>query len=147
MHEEYHSFEKTPDIHYYEFFSIGPKGNIRKVIQFQQINIEENVYNLGFGDFDPSTKEISDLTTSNNLDTKKVLTTVARAVLDFIHKHPQIIVMAKGSTASRTRLYQMGIAEFWEDIQEIFEVKAYYKDKWESFERGKNYDAFFIFKK
>jgi len=55
--------------------------------------------------------------------------------------------MAKGSTASRTRLYQMGIAEFWEDIQEIFEVKAYYKDRWESFERGKNYDAFFIFKK
>ncbi|WP_367209624.1 hypothetical protein [Sphingobacterium sp. R2] len=80
MHEEYYSFEKTPDIHYYEFFSIGPKGNIRKVIQFQQINIEENVYNLGFGDFDPSTKEISDLTTSNNLDTKKVLTTVGRAV-------------------------------------------------------------------
>ncbi|MGJ1406809.1 hypothetical protein K2F45_16085 [Sphingobacterium siyangense] len=69
------------------------------------------------------------------------------ALIDFIHKHPQVIVMAKGSTASRTRLYQMGIAEFWEDIQEIFEVKAYYKDRWESFERGKNYDAFFIFKK
>ncbi|PUV24054.1 hypothetical protein DCO56_11825 [Sphingobacterium athyrii] len=96
------------------------------------------MYNLGFGDFDPSTKEISDLTTTNNLDTKKVLFTVARAVLDFMDKHPHVIVMAKGSTASRTRLYQMGIAEFWEDIQEMFEVKAYYRDNWGSFEKGKN---------
>ena len=122
MHKQYYSFEKTPDIHYYEFFCIGPKGNIRKVIQFQKINIEENVYNLRLGDFDRSTREISDLTTTNNLDTKKVLTTVARAVLDFIHKHPQVIAMAKGSTTPRARLYQMEIAEFWEDIQEIFET-------------------------
>ncbi|TYR35794.1 hypothetical protein FXV77_12000 [Sphingobacterium phlebotomi] len=145
--EEYYDFEKTPDIHYYEFSSIGPKGSIRKVIQFQQINLEENIYNLGFGDFCPETQEISDLITTNNLDTKKVLSTVARAVIDFMTLHPNAIVMAKGSTQARTRLYQMGISEFWDEIKEMFEVKGFYKDSWESFRKGKNYDAFFIFKK
>ncbi len=147
MNEEYYDFEKTPDTHYYEFHSVGPNGTVRKVIQFQQINIKENVYNLGFGDFDPATNEISDLTTTNNLDTKKVLSTVARAVIDFMNGHPHAIVMAKGSTPSRTRLYQMGISEFWNEIQEIFEIKGYHKYTWESFQKGKNYDAFFIFKK
>lgn len=33
--------------------------------------------------------------------------------------------MAKGSTASRMKLYQIGIAEFWEDVQEVFKVKVY----------------------
>ncbi|WP_164122782.1 DUF6934 family protein [Sphingobacterium sp. xlx-130] len=87
------------------------------------------------------------MTITNNLDTKKVLSTVARAVLDFTEQNPQAIVMAKGSTPSRTRLYQMGISEFWNEIQALFEVKAYYDDNWESFRKGKNYDAFFIFKK
>lgn len=78
---------------------------------------------------------------------KKVLSTVARPVLDFLEQNPQAIVMARGSTPSRTRLYQMGIAEFWTEIQALLEVKAYYKENWESFQKGKNYDAFFIFKK
>lgn len=55
------------------------------------------------------------MTISNNHDTKKVLSTVARAVLDFLEQNPQAIVMARGSTPSRTRLYQMGTAEFWRD--------------------------------
>jgi len=55
--------------------------------------------------------------------------------------------MAKGSTPSRTRLYQMGISEFWDEIQGIFEVKGYHGNNWEAFRKGKNYEAFFIFKK
>lgn len=147
MNEEYYNFEKTPEIHYYEFLSVGPKGSIRKVIQFQQISLEENIYNIGFGDFNSETQKISDLTTSNNDDVKKVLSTVARAVLDFMEGRPQAIVMAKGSTPSRTRLYQMGISEFWEEIREMFEIKGYYENDWQSFQKGRNYEAFFIFRK
>jgi|SRR5690606_1644531 len=40
----------------------------------------------------------------------------------------------------------MGISEFWDDIKEMFEVKGFYKDSWESFRKGKNYDAFLYLK-
>jgi hypothetical protein len=32
---------------------------------------------------------------------------------------------AAGTTASRTRLYQMGIAKVWEEIKVIFEIQDY----------------------
>ncbi|WP_441296087.1 DUF6934 family protein [Sphingobacterium luzhongxinii] len=54
---------------------------------------------------------------------KKVLSTVARAVLDFTEQNPQAIVMAEGSTPSGTRLYQRGISEFWNEIQALFEAR------------------------
>lgn len=147
MNEESYQFQKEPEIYYYEFCSEGPNGRIRKVVQFQQIAADEGVYNLGFGDIDPSSGEIDDLSVSNNQDTKKVLATVAKTVVVFIEQHPKAIVMAKGSTPARTRLYQMGIAQFWDEIHDLFEVKGFIDNEWHSFEKGKNFEAFFIFKK
>jgi hypothetical protein len=48
-----------------EFVSEGPKGLIRKIVQFQETN-QTNLYNLAFGDFDPVTGEVDDLVVSNN---------------------------------------------------------------------------------
>lgn len=63
------------------------------------------------GDIDTGSGEIDDLSVSNNQDTKKVLATVAKTVVDFIEQHPKAIVM-EGSTPARTRPYQMGIRSF-----------------------------------
>jgi hypothetical protein len=147
MNEEGYSFTKEPEIFYYEFFSEGPNGKIRKVIQFQQIPEAKNIYNLGFGDFNEDTGEVDDLSISNNKDTQKVLVTVANAVIDFLKQHPYAIVMAKGSTDSRTRLYQMGISQFFNQIDALFEIKGFKDDSWRAFEKGKNFEAFFIVSK
>jgi len=147
MNEEGHPFTKEPEIFYYEFFSEGPNGKIRKVVQFQQISVADNIYNLGFGDFNEEIDEVDDLSVSNNQDTQKVLATVAKTVLNFMQNHPTAIVMAKGSTPSRTRLYQMGISQFWEEIATAFDVKGFKDNNWYPYERGKNFEAFFIVKK
>jgi hypothetical protein len=147
MNEDGYSFTKEPGIFYYEFFSEGPNGKIRKVVQFQQISISEDIYNLGFGDFNEGTGEVDDLSISNNQDTQKVLATVAKTVIDFMQQHPKSVVLAKGSTPSRTRLYQMGISQFWNEIGITFDVKGFKQGSWHPFERGKNFDAFFIVKK
>ncbi len=147
MQEESYAFNRTPEVFYYEFYSEGPNGKIRKVIQYQRASEQDEIYNLGFGDINNESGDVDDLSVTNNQDTIKVLATVAKTVLEFMEHHPQAIVMARGSTASRTRLYQMGIAKFWDEINAQFEVKGFLDMDWQPFEKGKNYEAFFIIKK
>lgn len=98
----------------YEFISEGPKGNIKKVIRFSKI--EAAVFNLGFGDLDEETGEISDTIVSNNNDSRIVLATVAATIHDFTIHYPNAIIIARGSTHSRTRLYRMGITNHLKEI-------------------------------
>jgi hypothetical protein len=44
----------------FEFVSEGPKGKIRKLVQFGETNLK-GLYNLAFGDLDTATGEINDL--------------------------------------------------------------------------------------
>lgn len=92
----------------YEFVSEGPKGSIKKIVEYTE-TATENVYNLGFGDYDESTKSINDLSVTNNSDSLKVLATVASTVYAFMEKHPNSYILATGSTNVRTRLYRIGI--------------------------------------
>ena len=89
----------------FEFVSEGPKGAIKKLIQFQETN-EPSLYNLAFGDKVGET-EIDDLAVSNNGDSEKVLATVVSALYAFFDRHPTAFVYATGSTKARTRLYRI----------------------------------------
>ena len=124
----------------YEFLSEGPNGTIKKVVYFQEV--DDNLFNLAFGDWDETEQKINDQVRSNNNDRDKVLTTVASTVIDFMKHHPKASLFAKGSTPARTRLYQVGIADNWYEISQLFDVEGFYRDNWEPFERGKNYQAF-----
>ena len=88
----------------YEFVSEGPKGRIKKMVQYTDTGTE-NVYNLAFGDYDEKTKNIDDISITNNGDSTKVLATVASTVYAFTEKHPNAWIFATGSTVVRTRLY------------------------------------------
>jgi phenylpyruvate tautomerase PptA (4-oxalocrotonate tautomerase family) len=59
---------------------------------------------LRFGDKDPITSFISDLTVTNNGDSQKVLATVAATLYAFTDENPEAIVIATGSTEARIRL-------------------------------------------
>ena len=108
----------------------------------------ENVYNLGFGDYDETAKSINDLSVTNNGDSLKVLATVASTVYAFIEKHPNSYILATGSTNVRTRLYRMGITNNLAEITEDFVVYGFTdKGNWEEFEIGEDYEAFLITKK
>lgn len=79
----------------YEFISEGPKGRIKKIIRFTQIST--TVFNIGFGDLDEETGEISDVAITNNNDSRKVLATVAATIHDFTIQYHNAWVVAKGS--------------------------------------------------
>ena len=107
----------------YEFLSEGPKGTIKKVVYYQQLN--EHVFNLAFGDWNEVHQEIDDNVRTNNKDRDKVLAMVASTVMDFMQYHPDAVVFAEGSTPAKTRLYQMGINSNWHQISSLFEVEGF----------------------
>ena len=129
----------------YEFISEGPKGSIKKVIRFTQIG--SFVFNLGFGDLNEETGEISDTIVTNNNDSRMVLATVAATVHDFTDHYPDAKVIAQGSTHSRTRLYRMGITNHWKEISIEFEIYGLEDGNWELFTERRDYEAFLIHRK
>lgn len=130
----------------FEFLSEGKNGKIQKVIQFQQMNIE-NLFNLSFGDRNYKTGEISDTVVTDNGDSEKVLATVVSAVYAFSDRYPTIWIYATGSTATRTRLYRRGINKYFEIVSNDFEIMGEVKNVWEMYEFGKDYQAFAVKRK
>ena len=127
----------------YEFTSIGPEGrHIKKIVRFTPIG--SNIFNLVLADLNEGTGELSDINVTNNRDTSKVLATVAMIVYDFILHRPKSWIVARGNTASRTRLYRMGITNNWKEIDAEFEVFGRTEGIWHAFEAGKEYDTFLI---
>jgi hypothetical protein len=128
----------------FEFYSEGPKGKIGKKIRFVQVSVNPNVYNLAFGDVDPVSGRVSDTTVTDNNDKDKILTTVAESVIIFSEHYPGSMVVAKGSTPSRTRLYQMRIAANLTTIQSDFRIYGLSDQKWELFTKNKPYEALLV---
>jgi hypothetical protein len=124
----------------YEFFSEGPKGIIKKVIEYEEIS--PGIFNLAFGDWDEVNQQINDKSRTNNADRDKVLATVAASVKLFMDSHPGAIIAAKGETAAKTRLYQMGLNQNWLVIKNLYQVNGFREERWEPFIPGRNYDAF-----
>ena len=145
-HPKY-NYRSESTLQFYEFISEGPKGLIKKMVIYTETTTE-NVYNLGFGDYDESTNGINDLSVTNNGDSLKVLATVASTVYAFTEKYPNAWILATGSTIIRTRLYRMGITNNLAEIETDFIVLGYSKnEEWEKFLVGEDYEAFLLTKK
>jgi hypothetical protein len=144
-----YEFKISEQLWSYEFYSEGPKGRIRKLIQYLPFNFEGRAcFNLFLGDWNEEKKLFDDLTTTNNEDSLKVLITVAKTVLEFTNSFPDAIVHIKGSTPSRTRLYQIGITNNWHEISPLFNVYGYTtNNQWQLFLKNVNYNAFIVYRK
>ena len=108
------------------------------------MQLKEMVYNLGFGDLNEETGEISDTIVTDNKDSLKVLATVASTLFDFFSQYPNTVVLVMGSTPSRTRLYRMGITGNGHEISATFDVRGFIDGEWEPFTFRRNDEAFFV---
>lgn len=149
MNLDHYQYFNSNDYQDYEFYSVGPKGQILKIVSFSRIGYREPpVYNLAFGDLNSTTGKLDDTVVSDNQDINVVLATVANTILEFCNRYENNYVYAKGSTPSRTRLYQMGVARLWLEISSEFEVYGLTVEGWKSFEpQTVNYEAFLVRRK
>ena len=83
-----YEYSTNEEQYFYEFTSIGTNGEIKKVVEYSKMNIE-NYYNLAFGDYDEEKGEIDDKKVTNNGDSLRVLATVASTVYTFTGKYPE----------------------------------------------------------
>ena len=84
---------------------------------------------------------------TDNDDSEKVLATVVAAIYAFTGKYSNAWVYATGSTASRTRLYRMGINKYFNIVDEDFDIMGEYQSEWEWYGKGKDYQAFAVHRK
>ena len=145
-----YEYKRARNAKQYEFFSEGPKGRIRKLISYAYMGTENghDYYNLGFGDYDLTTKKINDLIISGNKDRDKILATVAATALEFTRQISSCRIVIQGSTATRTRLYQMKIAAYYQEISELFDIQCVKENgHLETFRKGVNYGGFILERK
>jgi len=141
MKVEKYQLKSESSLTTFEFISEGPKGLIRKRIEFQTTT-DPRLFNLAFGDKNLTTGEIDDQVISNNADSEKVLATVIGAVYAFFDQHPDTFVYAKGSTKARTRLYRMGISRYLEEMRRDFYLYGQAGEDFFPFQLGTEYDGF-----
>jgi len=126
----------------YSFISVGRRGLILKVVRFDEI--ESDIFNLGFGDFDFERQTLSDSIVSDNGDIEKILATVVLILNDFLQNNPKFSVFIVGSTLSRTRLYQIAINRYYEDFKVYFEIFGFKNSDFEIFQKNVNYESFLV---
>ena len=129
----------------YRFYSNGLRGRILKEVKFILVQMQPEVmYNASFGDVDENTGEVDTYVVSDNGDRNKVLLTVARIMLRFCCRYPQVYVLAKGNSPARNRLYQMMISNRLYEIQKRCEIYGLLGTESVSFQKNVNYDAFLM---
>ncbi len=148
MLKDFYPYEANAELTSFYFTSIVKERKVTKVVNYTRlVHVGENIYNLAFGDYDESTCRLEVFSVSNNGDRDKVLNTVALTVLDFCETHPDSGVIARGSTPSRTRLYQMGINKNLDIIRTRLDVFGFINNEWENFQSNINYEAFYVTKR
>lgn len=144
-YERYTELLVTKDYLEYEFNSIGPKGSIRKLIQFTDIG--DATFNLAFGN-KKADGSIDDLARDDNKDRNKILATVVTVLKLFFGEHPDKCVFFTGSSPERTRLYRMAITLNLDELSIDFEIIGKLGDKNDfrnvPFEKGINYFGFLV---
>lgn len=130
----------------YSFTSIGTRGRILKIIQFQSTHYK-TIFNLAFGDAKTIENELDDSVISNNGDTTKVLTSVAISIYRFTEKYPYRIVYFSGNDVARNRLYRMAISKYFYIIRIHFEVYGQIGLNIEMFKENTEYSAYFVKRK
>lgn len=142
MDKEIYNYTFNKENSTFQFESIGPKGRIKKFVSYtfsDKLDDGTTILNVGFGDLEDDNYNFNDTVISNNADRDKVLATVARTAFDIMNLYENTGVIAAGSTAARTRLYQMGISANKGTIDEYFEIKGLTDSGWEPFRKGVNY--------
>ena len=72
------------------------------------------------------------------------MATVAQTMILFTNYYPKALVFFKGSTEVRTRLYQMAITKYFEELSDSFDIKGYLDENWLPYKKNVVYEAFLI---
>jgi hypothetical protein len=108
----------------YAFVSTGPKGDIVKVVLFEEI--AQGFWNLSFGDLTIDGDFDDSIVTDNN-DMRMVLQSIANIIHEFFDHHPDSEVYFEPVDKRRKLLYNRIFQERHEEILPVFNVSGVFK--------------------
>lgn len=144
MDKPFYEFIILEDAYRYEFTSIGEK-EIRKVIVYQQTDLPD-FFSLTLADVLPD-GSLDVFVESKNGDMEKILATVIQTMLAFLFHNPEAKIAFSGSTAHRTRLYNIILTKEMEKVAPILTILGLSEKGLVPFERNQKYDGFVICKR
>lgn len=144
MDQPKYEFKRTNELHF-DFISIGKKGEIHKRVTF--IELHYGFFNMGLGDLNPETAEVDYFSVSDDGDRNTVLATISDIIESFFDLYPSNTIYFKGTSKSRTRLYQIAINHYYDELSARFHILGELDDKMTRFKRNTNYKSFLILKK
>ena len=148
-YEKYDNVITSSDKLEFQFESEGPKGKVKKIVQFVQTQ-NEDIFNLAFGNLNKD-GSIDDETTNDNKDRNKILATVAATVYEFTAKYTDKSIFFSGTTPQRTRLYRMALTVNLQELKKDFRIYGILKgiDTFEKvpFRKGVDYFGFMVKRK
>ena len=120
MLNDFYPFTPIIEDTHFVFESKGKEGIVYKVILFA--SIEEERWNLGFGDLNLKTGDIDDAVMSDNHDAAKVMRTVAKAAFVFLETYPERTVFIEPVDMKRKRFYNAVFQRYYKEIEPIFDL-------------------------
>lgn len=93
MDLERYVIESYDENTYFEFFSEGINGRIKKTVEYKEI--ADGLFNLAFGDWNYIQGKMIDTSRTNNGDRDKVLATVATTASLFLKHIPMLRFISK----------------------------------------------------
>lgn len=111
----------------YEFFSVGKRGRILKVVEYTNL-ADLGWWNLGFGDFDGLTSELSDTVVTDNGDGSKVMATVVNTLISFLDDYPDATVVFSGSDERRDRIYKRMVVNYRDEFSSLLIISGLTED-------------------
>ncbi|MBT1690496.1 DUF6934 family protein [Dawidia soli] len=146
-YESYNAVAVSSDDSIFAFTSIGPKGEIKKIVAIVPTK-RPGYYNLGFGDLHADSSMPDDKVVTSNGDRDKILATIAQIVDRYTTRYPRRWLYLRGSTAARSRLYRMAINANLAELSAKYEILGAFEDKTpQPFASGVPFDVFLIRRK
>lgn len=130
---------------YYTFVSSGKKGDIAKIVVFQEMT--QGNYNLVLADYDFEKDAFSDTIVSNNGDMPKIMSTVTQIILDFFRKFPESCVVLEANSIPKSRLYNRIVKNYYKTLQPQIQILVETQDSLEEYNLGQEHNKFYLYKR
>lgn len=144
MIEESYPYRTDSEKEVYFFESIGPKGQIGKMIQFDFMG--ENTWNLAFGDRLDG-HHFDDSANSNNGDLVKIMATVAETIRVFSERWPNRMIHIQPLDEKRKRLYNAIFSRHFHHIEADFYIFGELAAQLHSYRPERIFDRFLLVSK
>ncbi len=139
--------EYSEDKLQYRFISKGAENDIVKLVVYEYV--EDDRWNLAFGDANADESDFDDTVISNNQDMRRVIQTIFATGLVFSAAYPERKIYIEPVDRKRKLLYNRVFQEKQVAIEEFYTIEGIFltEDKQEKYEAHTIYEGFLLTKK